>query len=293
MTAPADTSTCYRHPDRVAGIVCQRCDRPICPACMHQASVGFHCPECTKQGAQKVYRGAAAFTTRPIATQVLIVVNVAIYIGTILTQNRVGWTNGGQLLWAGGRGTGGLMADGGLVGPLIPDEPWRLLTSGFLHFSPIHVGLNMWVLWILGRFLEPALGRSRFLALYFASLLGGSLGAALLDQGVTAGASGAIFGLMGAAVLLARDNKIDLMRSGLLPTVGLNLLLTFLIPGISIGGHIGGLVVGGLAGLVLVEGAKRIPTQAELTSTVAVWLMGLGVAAAAYLLMVSEHGYLF
>lgn len=288
MTAPADVSTCYLHPDRVAGIICQRCDRPICPACMHQASVGFHCPECTRQGAQKVYRGPAAFTNRPIATQVLIGVNLVIYVVTLLTQDRVGWTSGGQALAS--RGWGGLMADGAQFGPFVADEPWRLVTSGFLHFSIIHVGLNMWVLWILGRFLEPALGRSRFLAIYFASLLGGSLGAALIDpNSLSAGASGAIFGLMGAALVLARENKIDLMRSGLLPTVGINLVFTFLIPGISIGGHLGGLAVGLVGGLVLIHGAKRIPTKAEVTSTVAVWLLGLAVAGAAYLLMAARY----
>lgn len=292
MTAPADVRTCYRHPDRVAGIVCQRCDRPICPACMHQASVGFHCPECTRQGAQKVYRGAAVFASRPLATQILIGINVAVYLVTLLTEDRVGWTNGGALLARGGYG--GLLADGGQFGPLIADEPWRLVTSGFLHFSILHVGINMWVLWILGRFLEPTLGRSRFVAVYFASLLGGSLGAALIDPtSLSAGASGAIFGLMGAALVVARENKVDLMRSGLLPTVGLNLVFTFLIPGISIGGHVGGLVVGVLTGLVLVHGAKRIPTKAELTSTVAVWLIGMVAAGAAYLLMVSEYGHTF
>ncbi|CAN5697043.1 rhomboid family intramembrane serine protease [soil metagenome] len=291
MTAPANVRTCYRHPDRVAGIVCQRCDRPICPSCMHQASVGFHCPECTKQRAQKVYQGVASLATKPLATQVLIGLNVVIFIGTAITRTTVGWTTGGKLLAR--SGYGGLTADGSLVGFLVPDEPWRLVTSGFLHDGIFHLGLNMWALWILGRILEQALGRGRFLALYFTSLMGGSLGVMLLDgRSVTVGASGALFGMLAALILVARDNKMDLMRSGLLPILGLNLLITFAIPGISIGGHIGGLVAGGVAGLAFIEGTKRLGPRASPLTMAAVSVLGVGLALAAYLLAVSEFGFL-
>ncbi len=291
MTAPADVRTCYRHPDRVAGIVCQRCDRPICPECMHQASVGFHCPECTKQRAQKVYRGAAAWATKPIATQVLIALNVVVFVGITLTRNTVGWTTGGQLLSR--SGFGGLTADGSLVGFLVPDEPWRLITSGFLHDGIFHLGLNMWALWILGRMLEPILGRGRFVALYLTSLLGGSLGVVLVSgRSVTVGASGAIFGMLAALIVVARERNIDLMRSRLLPILGLNLLITLTIPGISIGGHLGGLVAGGVAGLVFIEGGKRLGSQASTLTTVAVSALGVGLAVVAYLMAVSDFGYL-
>jgi membrane associated rhomboid family serine protease len=247
MTAPANVRTCYRHPDRVAGISCQRCDRPICPSCMHQASVGFHCPECAKAGKQKVYQGIGSLTARPLVTQVLIGINVLAFIAMLATS-----------------GDDWVFVRGALWGPAIPTEPWRLVTGGFLHsndipFGFIHIGMNMYFVWVLGQLIERSLGPVRYLALYAAALLGGSLGVVLLDpDSVTVGASGAAYGLMGAAFLVGRERGIDLMRSGLMTTLVINLVITFSVPGISIGGHIGGLVAGGLAGLVLVEVPKRI-----------------------------------
>ncbi len=289
MTAPADVRTCYRHPDRVAGIVCQRCDRPICPACMHQASVGFHCPECTRSGAQKVYRGPAALATQPLATQVLIAVNVAVFIGTIALRTSGGWSTGGAFLAS--RGFDGLSADGALFGPFVPQEPWRLLTSGFLHDGIFHVGLNMWVLWVLGKFLEPALGRVRFVALYFASLFAGALGVVLVDpRAVTVGASGAIFGLMGGAFLVARERGIDLRRSGLVTVLVINLVFTFAVPGISIGGHVGGLIGGAAAGALLVELPRRVRGRGDLVAVGATVVLGLACAVVAYTTMVSQFG---
>jgi len=263
VTAPTNVRTCYRHPDRAAGIVCQRCDRPICPSCMHQASVGFHCPECARKGGQKEFRGVASLRTKPLATKVLIAVNLVIFVLTLVTINVRPFSEGGRILYS-SVGEGGLSGDGELLGGLVPDEPWRLVTSGFLHadtlpFGLLHVGLNMWVLWVLGQFVEPALGRVRFLALYVTALLGGALGVVLLSPDArTVGASGAIYGLMGGAIFVARERGIDLMRSGLVTTLGLNLLLTITIPGISIGGHLGGLVGGALAGVVLTEVPKRV-----------------------------------
>lgn len=279
MAIPTNDRACYRHPDRMGGIICQRCDRPICPSCMHQASVGFHCPECSRQGAQKVVQGVQAFRSRPIVTQVLIAVNVAVFlIGALVSPNSVV-----------GRTTGRLGIDGGLYGPLVPDEPWRLLTAGFLHAGIIHVGLNMWVLWVLGRMVEPALGKLRFGVLYLTALLAGSLGALILTpESLTVGASGAIFGLMGAAVVIARDRNISLMASGLLPTLGLNLVLTFGIGGISIGGHIGGLVGGLLVGYVLVEGRNRVKN--DVAPAVVAGVVGVGIAIASYALMLSQYG---
>lgn len=284
VTAPADVRTCYRHPDRVAGIACQRCDRPICPACMHQASVGFHCPECARAGRQVEHRGIASLRTRPVATQVLIGINVAVFALGLLLGGAGGLT---------GRGGSTLVSDGALWAPIVPDEPWRLLTSGFLHAGLIHVGLNMWVLWVLGQILEPVLGRARFLALYLASLAGGSLGVVLVDVvlqtpwreiPVTVGASGAIYGLMGGAVVLARTRTTNLAQSGILTILGLNLFLTFAIPGISIGGHLGGLVGGLVAGLVVVEVAPRLGKAGPAVTAALSCLLAGGFLLTAYLL---------
>jgi membrane associated rhomboid family serine protease len=235
--------TCYKHPDRRAGVVCQRCDRRICPDCMRQASVGFHCPECTKSGAQKVIRGPGALATRPYATQGIIGINVAVYLAGL-----------------GSSGPGGLEARGALNGPAVAAGEWyRIITSGFLHASPLHILMNMYLLYLLGTMLEPLLGALRFVSLYFLALTAGSLGVLLLDPNVnTVGASGAVFGLMGAAFLAQRMRGIDPFASGLGGLLVINLAFTFLIRGISIGGHLGGLIGGFLGGWILLQAAPKL-----------------------------------
>jgi membrane associated rhomboid family serine protease len=222
---------CYRHPDREAGVRCRRCERAICPDCMISAPVGFQCPSCVK-GAPAV-RTMRSLRADPYASMVLIAANVAVFLV--------------------GAGRSGQEGDLGLFGPAVADgEWWRIVTSGFLHFDLLHLAFNMLLLWWLGQMLEPTLGRVRFVLTYACSLLAGSLGALLLDPGaLTGGASGAVFGLMAAAVLLMRRRGVDPMQSGLGGLLLINLLLTFLRPGISIGGHLGGLVGGALAALVL------------------------------------------
>ena len=249
-------ATCYRHPDRRAGVSCQRCDRPICPDCMSTASVGFHCPECTKTGRQRVYQGRTAFAraaTRPIVTQILIGLNV----GAFLLALSVGETRV--------RIDYGLLCSGFLNNQPIGVEAgewYRIFTSAFLHAGFVHLAFNMLVLWMLGQMLEPALGKVSFLALYVTSLVAGSLGVLILDpQALTVGASGAVFGLMGAAIVMQRASGINPWQSGIGGLVAINLVLTFLIPNISIGGHIGGLVGGLGAGALLVY--LRTHTRSE------------------------------
>jgi membrane associated rhomboid family serine protease len=267
--------TCYRHSDRRAGVVCQRCDRPICPDCMRQASVGFHCPECTKSGAQKVVRPAQLL--RPLVTQILIGVNLFIYaigIGPGLqTRDQV-------------------IYDGGLIGsafnPISQEligvangEWYRIVSSGFLHANLMHVGFNMFILYRLGQLLEPALGRSRFLLVYVVSLLGGAFGVLLIDPNhFTVGASGAVFGVMGAAVAVFRARGVNVMDSGLGTTILLNLGLTFLVPGISIGGHVGGLVTGYVAGELLMSVGPQYLKDPKLAFT-SVVALGIAVTAGA------------
>jgi membrane associated rhomboid family serine protease len=254
-----ETSTCYRHHDRRAGVSCQRCGRPICPSCMIPASVGFHCPECARSGRQVVKTGPAAFAQgRQVATIVLIALNVAVFLVDAVTARGAG-------LLAGGNGE--LTFRGLLVGYREPagvpigvaeGEWWRIFTSGFLHYGLLHLAMNMLVLWILGSQLERAIGPLRYVTLYLTSLIAGSLGVLLISPtDATVGASGAVFGLMGAAFALQRASGVDPWRSGLGTLIILNLVITFAVPGISIGGHIGGLVGGALAGFLIFQLDRR------------------------------------
>lgn len=271
--------TCYRHPDRRAGVICQRCDRPICPDCMRQASVGFHCPECTKTSGQKVLRGAQ-LRTKPVVTHALIALNLAVFVAGI-----------GSGLETKDR----FIVDGGLVAegfnPLTSQivgvahgEWWRVVTSGFLHANVIHIGFNMLVLYQLGNMLEPALGRLRFGIAYAVALLSGALGVLLIEpHGFTVGASGAVFGLMGVAVAAMRSRGIDPFATGLGGMILLNLVFTFTIPGISIGGHVGGLIGGFLCGHLLVDvGPRYLRNQRAVLA--AAGAMGLAVFGAALLI---------
>ncbi len=250
--------TCYRHDDRRAGVRCQRCDRPICPSCMHQASVGFHCPECVKQSGQRVVtaRTLGAVQT-PYVTATLLALNVAVYLlSTVSGGGTLGGTPSRQfeLDWAligTGRVVGGAFGLGSIIG-VSEGEWYRLVTSGFLHGSLLHLGFNMFALWILGRQLEPALGRGRFAALYGASLLAGSLGVMVLDPNqLTLGASGAVFGLFGYALVGQWARGINPMQSGIGGIIVINMVFTFAVPGISIGGHLGGLLGGAAAGALM------------------------------------------
>jgi membrane associated rhomboid family serine protease len=235
-------ATCYRHPDRETGVSCSNCGNPICPDCMTATPVGMRCPECARDRT-KVHT-ARSLVVAPNVTYALIGINVVLWIAE----------------FAGGGTASRAYQEGALYGPLVADgEIWRLVSGGFLHAptSPIHILFNMYILWWLGNLLEPELGHVRFLALYLASLLVGSFGALLLSpDAVTVGASGAVFGLLGAGFILQRARGIDPMQSGIGPIILLNLALTFLIPFISIGGHLGGLVGGALCALGI-DAARR------------------------------------
>jgi membrane associated rhomboid family serine protease len=229
-------ATCYRHPSRETGVSCSNCGRPICPDCMTPTPVGMRCPECSRQRTE--VHTLRSMAVDPIATYVLVAINVAIYLGA----SRSATANDLFL-------TGDAVGDG---------QWWRLLTSGFLHVQLFHIGMNMLALFWLGRMIEPAMGHARFLAIYLASLLTGSLGVLLMQPDAnTLGASGAVYGLLGAAIVMARNRQVDLMQSGLLPIMAINLGITFLIPGISIGAHLGGLAGGLLVTFVIEELAKR------------------------------------
>ncbi len=273
MEAPQVSSSavpvCYRHTDRETGVACSNCGRPICPDCMTTTSVGMRCPECARQTTK--VRTAATLRAEPTLTYVLIGANVAAALGAVLSGGALTGVDGGR---------SPLLALGALYEPAVREgQVWRLLTSGFLHAGLFHLLVNMYALYILGGLLEPAVGRLRFGLIYFVSLLTGSFGALLLSpNGVTVGASGAIFGLMGAAFILMRAQGVNPMDTGLGFFILLNLGITFLIPGISIGGHIGGLVGGALAGLVLFQLRDRRRLPSALPTALVV---GLGVLAVA------------
>ena len=256
----AEIQTCYKHPDRRAGVRCQRCDRPICPSCMHQASVGFHCPECTRAAPQRVINPRAMVASRPIVAMALVAANLAVFLADIpSTADNLS-------------GLGNLAEDGALYGPAVADgDWWRPITAGFVHAGLLHVGFNMFLLWQLGRMLEPAIKWWGFLVLYVMSLLGGSLLVLVLDpDSVTVGASGAVFGLMGATFVAMRSRGIDPFSTGIGPLIVINLLLTFTISGISIGGHLGGLAAGGVGGMLLWEWGPRLRGRAAQLAPVAV-----------------------
>ena len=215
---------------------------------MVQAPVGFHCPDCVRARGQRVHR-SGNLQAAPAVTITLIWLNAAVFVADLVLARGVG-------LWGAGTST---RADAGLLVGAAKDgrdlygvafgEWWRVFTGGFLHAGLLHLGMNMLVLWLLGSQLEPVLGRARFLALYITSLLAGALGVlAVSPTSPTVGASGAVFGLMGAAVAAQRSSGIDPWRSGLGTLIAINVIITFTVPGISIGGHLGGLVGGLIAG---------------------------------------------
>jgi membrane associated rhomboid family serine protease len=232
--------TCYRHPDRVTGLSCSECGRPICTECMTMAPVGIRCPEHSgkPQGVQRVTRGVqrAAFEgTGAKVTKALVAINVAVYVAELVTGGGV-------------NGTGStIYLHGVLFGPLVEQgDWWRLLTAAFLHYGPVHLILNMVGLYWFGSLLEERIGSARYLMLYLVSGLAGSAGALLWSNGFltpTVGASGAIFGILGAGLVLERQRDYVFGGSAL-GVIIINFVLTFSISSISKGGHIGGLVGG-------------------------------------------------
>ncbi|WP_433331126.1 rhomboid family intramembrane serine protease [Spirillospora sp. CA-294931] len=241
--------TCYRHPGRETYVSCTRCERHICPECMREAAVGHQCPECVAEGNKSVRQprttlGAPVATSAvPVVSYALIGICVAVYLIELASVEVVR-----DFMMVGI----GVTADGRLAG-VAEGEWYRLFSSIFLHqrptnggsFGVTHILFNMWALWAIGPALEQVLGRWRFLALFLLSGLGGSVLLYLVDPGDAAvGASGAIFGLFGAFFVIGK--KMGGPVGPIVFLLGLNLLLTFTVPGISWEGHVGGLVVGAI-----------------------------------------------
>jgi membrane associated rhomboid family serine protease len=207
------------------------------------------------------------------ATYVLIAVNVIAFLAEVATGASLGLS-----FQAGGS----LFRDGSLYGPAVADGEWyRLLTAAFLHAGILHIAFNMLALYILGSLLEPAIGTARFLAVYFVSLLAGSFGALLLTPDAhTVGASGAIFGLMSAAFIIARHRGVEQLAGQIGIYIIINIVFTIGVSNISVGGHFGGLIGGALCALLIVYSERRARRPVELEALGMVALAGISVAGA-------------
>ncbi len=265
-------AVCYRHPNRETGVSCSACGRPICPDCMTPTPVGMRCPECARDRTRvKTIRSARL--TGPYVTQALIIINVLVFLAE---------TASGSPLGGGGGGT--VFNDGALVGPLIAhhQDYWRLVSSGFLHDGLLHILFNMVFLYMMGTILEPAIGHLNFGFVYFASLLAGAFGALLFQPGVpTIGASGACFGVLGALMVVSHLRGISIWQSGLGLILVINVVFSLSVSGISIGGHLGGLVGGAICGWLIVQvGERRQMAGAALAGCVLVGVISVIAAIA-------------
>jgi len=250
---------CYRHPDRETGVRCTRCERPICPECMVSASVGFQCPECVRGGSgtghaptaaqPRTIAGGTVVADPRLVTKILIGLCVAAYLVQRVVGDR--FTEHFELL-----GQAYVPLFGSVEG-VAEGQPYRLLTAMFLHGSPIHIIFNMMSLWWIGGPLEAALGRARYLALYFVSGLAGSALTYLIaaPNQPSLGASGAIFGLFGATAVLMRRLRYD-MRP-VIALLVINLIFTFGWANIAWQAHIGGLVAGVITGYAMVHAPRE------------------------------------
>lgn len=276
----ADVPVCPRHPDRPAYVRCQRCGRPACPDCQRAAAVGFQCVDCVNEAQRSAPQvrsafGGVAAAGRPMATLGIIAACAVLYVLQWIVPNDWVYQN---LAFATVYATPEFGAF----------EPWRMLTSAFLHSQGfiLHILLNMYMLWIFGQALEPLLGRIRFLALYLISAVGGSVGYYLLTPAYVpgqqlagvVGASGAIFGLFGAMLVVQRRRGGDTRQLWVL--IAINAVIGFVVPQIAWQAHLGGLVTGALcaAAIAYVPRGRR---QGVLQFLGLLVVVGLLVAATA------------
>jgi len=272
--APTPPPVCPRHPDRIAYVRCQRCGRPACPECQRPAAVGIQCVDCVREGqrAQRPARtafGGRVAGGRPVVTLTLIGLCVVSYV---LQQVSDRWT-----------------IDLAFVPFLGETEPWRFLTSAFLHSpsSLFHILFNMVALWSVGPFLEASFGRWRFLALYLLSAIGGSVMFLLLATPYSAswftvlvGASGAVFGLFGAVLVVLR--RVGRSAGGIVGVLLINAVLGFVLPGVAWQAHLGGLVVGAALGAAFAYAPRERRTVVAVGSCVAVAVLLVGAALVTY-----------
>ena len=271
----AGLEVCYRHPSEVTGVHCTRCGRPICPDCMRPAAVGYQCPDClAAAGGSSRHRARLTVHRQGRLTRAIIGLNVAMFAVEVLVG-----------------GPGMLFAPNTLklynLGALYPwavaaGQWWRLITAMFLHAGVLHIALNMWALWLFGTLIEEAFGPVRFLTIYFVSGFLGSVSSYLFSNPnvVAVGASGAIFGLLGAWIAYnfrRRSTAFGAMNlRSAITIVALNLVLGFSIAGIDIFAHLGGLIGGAVAG-VLADGfgTRRTRTRVAVAGMAALVVLGV------------------
>jgi membrane associated rhomboid family serine protease len=243
-------TVCYRHPDRPAGVRCQRCDRPICPACMNSAAVGFQCPSCFNEGIRSIPRtrtslGGVQRGNVQVVSMTMLALNVLVFIAVRSGSPR-------------------LLNDLVLVPVLVDSEPWRLLTSAFTHVQIFHIFSNLFMLWQLGPMLEQMLGRLRFTVLYLLSALGGGVAVWILGApgSATLGASGAVLGLVGALLVISKARGLDV--TWIVGYVAITAVLSFIVPNISWEGHLGGFVTGAAVAWLVLQDTKRRQNKVRL-----------------------------
>lgn len=261
----AAARTCARHPDRVTGVRCQRCDRPVCPECATPAAVGVQCPDCIAAARAAAPRRPSALVRAFRPESRVPVVSYSI-LGLTLVVYLLQWVTQGAVTTA--------LA---YFPPLTALEPWRMLTVALVHSdsSFFHIIFNMYSLWVLGPLLESLIGRARFLTVYVLSALGGSVAVLwLAPLSIVVGASGAIFGLLGAFFVIQR--RLGGRNVQLVVIIAINLALGFVIPGVSWQSHVGGLLVGAACAAVMLR-TRRADQQRQQ----ALLLAGVGAALVA------------
>lgn len=281
MSEPASYQpepVCPRHPDRVSYVRCQRCGRPTCPECQRPAAVGIQCLDCVREGQKSMRMPRTQFGARvtqggrPLVTQTIIVICVVLWL-----LQRVSPSVGLDLDFAPGQARA---------------EPWRFLTAAFLHGPIYHILFNMYALWVVGQYLEPLLGRLRFAILYLVCAIGGSVGYLLLTSPqldpasggyfwtATVGASGAVFGLFGAMLVLNRH--LGRSSAGIATVILINGVIGFVYPGIAWQAHLGGLVTGVAMAFVVTATAPQTRRRLQLPVLAAVLVLLVVAAAAKY-----------
>jgi membrane associated rhomboid family serine protease len=276
---------CPRHPERVAYVRCQRCGRPTCPECQRPAAVGIQCVDCVREGQKSMRIPRTQFGARvtaggrPLVTQAIIVICVVVWLVQTVSPRVTS-----QLAF---------------VPVLGVTEPWRLLTAAFAHSpgSPLHILFNMYALWVIGQYLEPMLGRVRFAILYLISALGGSVGYLLLasppalpltQDGIASsswitpvvGASGAVFGLFGALLVLNRH--LGRSSGPMFGVLAINAVLGFVVPGIAWQAHLGGLLTGVALAAVITATAPQARRKLQLPALAAILVLVAMAAIAKY-----------
>ena len=282
----AGPPVCPRHPDRVSYVRCQRCDRPTCPECQRPAPVGIHCVDCVRDANRAVRQPQTAFGAplrggEPVVTITLIAVTVLSYLLQLSVGDR--WTSAIAFSPASGEA-----------------EPWRFLTVAFAHypygtFGITHILFNMYAVWLLGRELEHALGRARYIALYLVSAFGGSVMVLLFASPVTGdwtrpvlGASGAVFGLFGAIAVVLR--RMGRSARPIIVVVALNAVIGFLVPGISWQGHLGGLLTGMVIGVGFAYAPKARRREVAIAVTVGTAIVLIVLALVKYASVTAAFG---